>query len=76
MYVSNMTVKEKRCLRKLLHLEDELRYTVGDKCGGFVVIPKSMDKEISELALSDSTIYGETTRRTFDVLSQHLGTTV
>ncbi|EYC35724.1 hypothetical protein Y032_0992g3327 [Ancylostoma ceylanicum] len=65
-YVSNMTAKERRGLRKPIYLKDELRYAVGDKCGDFLVIPKSLDKKPTELALPDPTIYGETTKRTFE----------
>ncbi|EYB86509.1 hypothetical protein Y032_0277g1105 [Ancylostoma ceylanicum] len=75
-HVSNMTVAEARGLRKLIRVKDQLRYTVGDKCGGFVVMPKVMDKELTRMALSDATVYEETTRRTFDSLSQQLRTTI
>ncbi|EYC27067.1 hypothetical protein Y032_0009g502 [Ancylostoma ceylanicum] len=70
-----MTAAERRGLRKLMRAKDQLRYTVGDKCGGFVVIPKLMDKELTKMALADTTVYEETTKRTFDTLAQQLRTT-
>ncbi|KAL6742853.1 hypothetical protein Aduo_015957 [Ancylostoma duodenale] len=72
-HVSNMTVAERNGLRKLIRIKDKLRFTVGDKCGGFLVTPKMMDKELTKITLTDTTAYeNETTKRTFDTLSQHL----
>ncbi|EYC06993.1 hypothetical protein Y032_0072g639 [Ancylostoma ceylanicum] len=64
-YRSNVTTSERRGISKLLRLKNRLRYTVGDKCGFFVVMPQSMDKAITKKVLSDSTIYRETTMAAF-----------
>ncbi|EYC06051.1 hypothetical protein Y032_0078g1166 [Ancylostoma ceylanicum] len=64
-YRSNLTPSEQRGIAKLLRSKDRLRYTVGDKCGSFVVMPKSMDKIITNNVLSDSTTYCETTMTAF-----------
>ncbi|EYC16654.1 hypothetical protein Y032_0033g2766 [Ancylostoma ceylanicum] len=65
-YRSNLTRSEQRGVIKLLRCRDRLRFTVGDKCGSFVVMPQSMDKDITNKALSDSTTYAETTMTAFN----------
>ncbi|EYB91799.1 hypothetical protein Y032_0202g1797 [Ancylostoma ceylanicum] len=64
-YRTNLTPSEQRGITKLLRSKDRLRYTVGDKCGSFVVMPQSMDKNITNRALSDSSTYCETTMAAF-----------
>ncbi|KIH52818.1 hypothetical protein ANCDUO_17072 [Ancylostoma duodenale] len=62
---SNLTSTEQRGFKKLLRLRSRLRYTVGDKCGSFVVMPQSLDKNITGYTLSDSSTYAETTAAAF-----------
>ncbi|EYC06348.1 hypothetical protein Y032_0076g1010 [Ancylostoma ceylanicum] len=64
-YRSNLTMIERRGFKKLIRLKDRLRYTIGDKCGSFVVVPQSLDKEIANQMLFDSTTYAETTVAAF-----------
>ncbi|EYC10986.1 hypothetical protein Y032_0053g2410 [Ancylostoma ceylanicum] len=64
-YHSNLTKDEREGFRKLLRLKHKLRYMVGDKCGSFVVMPQSLDKEVVNNMLSDSTTYAETTSAAF-----------
>ena len=52
-YRPNLTRTERKGLRKALQLKKTLRYTVGDKCGSFVVIPQSLDKLVTSNVLSD-----------------------
>ncbi|EYC13496.1 hypothetical protein Y032_0043g749 [Ancylostoma ceylanicum] len=56
---------EQRALKKLINLKERLRYMIGDKCGSFVVVPQSLDKDIVNHMLSDSTTYAETTVAAF-----------
>ncbi|EYB89999.1 hypothetical protein Y032_0224g2699 [Ancylostoma ceylanicum] len=60
-YRSNLTPSEQKGIAKLFRSKDRLRYTIGDKCSSFVVMPQSMDKIITNNVLSDSTTYCETT---------------
>ncbi|EYC45226.1 hypothetical protein Y032_0435g1417 [Ancylostoma ceylanicum] len=46
-YRCNLTRTEQRGLTKLLRCKDRLRFTIGDKCSSFVVMPQSMDKDIT-----------------------------
>ncbi|EYC25441.1 hypothetical protein Y032_0012g1894 [Ancylostoma ceylanicum] len=64
-YQSNLTMIEQRGFKKLIRLKDRLRYMIGDECGSFVVLPQSLDKEIVNQMLSDSTTYAETTVAAF-----------
>ncbi|KIH44425.1 hypothetical protein ANCDUO_25549, partial [Ancylostoma duodenale] len=64
-YKSNLTMSEQRGFRKLVRLKDKLRYMVGDICGSFVVVPQSLDRDIVNQMLSDSTTYAETTVAAF-----------
>ncbi|EYB98645.1 hypothetical protein Y032_0129g1477 [Ancylostoma ceylanicum] len=56
---------ERRGLKKLIRLKDRLRYMIGDKCVSFVVVPQSLDKDVVNHILSDSTTYAETTVAAF-----------
>ncbi|EYC14467.1 hypothetical protein Y032_0040g223 [Ancylostoma ceylanicum] len=64
-YRIDLTPSEQRGITKLLRSKDRLRYTIGDKCGSFVVMPQSMDENITNRALSGSSTYCETTMATF-----------
>ncbi|KIH68876.1 hypothetical protein ANCDUO_00783 [Ancylostoma duodenale] len=64
-YRFNLTTSERRGIAKLLQLKDRLRYTVGDKCGFFVVMPQMIDKEVTCKVLSDPTTYGADTMARF-----------
>ncbi|XGW17770.1 hypothetical protein V3C99_002395 [Haemonchus contortus] len=55
---SNLTSTE-RGVKKLLQAKEELRHTVGDKCGSFVVMPHTMDKILTNEVLSNDTVYEE-----------------
>ncbi|EYC33600.1 hypothetical protein Y032_0002g888 [Ancylostoma ceylanicum] len=80
MYRSNLTVYEQRGFRKLIRLREKLRYMIGDKCGSFVVVPQSLDKNIISGTLSDATSYAETTaaafRRTCEKVRETISTVV
>nr|CDJ85952.1 Hypothetical protein CBG20427 [Haemonchus contortus] len=65
-YRSNLTPAERRGVNKLLQAKEVLRYTVGDKCGSFVVMPQTMDKAITNKVLSDGTVYEESTLSAFE----------
>ncbi|KAK6028677.1 hypothetical protein OSTOST_05237 [Ostertagia ostertagi] len=50
-------------------VEDEVgrqTYTVGDKCGSFVVMPQTLDKAIAVQVLSDTSVYEESTLAAFE----------
>uniref|UniRef100_A0A7I5EEA8 Reverse transcriptase domain-containing protein n=1 Tax=Haemonchus contortus TaxID=6289 RepID=A0A7I5EEA8_HAECO len=65
-YRSNLTPTERRGVKKLLQAKEVLRYTVGDKCGSFVVMPQTMDKAITNKVLSDDSVYEESTLSAFE----------
>ncbi|XGW35782.1 hypothetical protein V3C99_019177 [Haemonchus contortus] len=65
-YRSNLTPAERRGVKKLLQAKNVLRYTVGDKCGSFVVMPQTMDKALTAEVLSDDTVYEESTLTAFE----------
>ncbi|KAK6017879.1 hypothetical protein OSTOST_16591, partial [Ostertagia ostertagi] len=65
-YHSNLTPAERKGLKKLLDAKTTLRYTVGDKCGSFVVMPQTMDKAIAVRVLSDTSVYEESTYAAFE----------
>ena len=45
---------------KILQSKNRPRYTVGDKCGSFVVMPQLLDKLVTNNVPSDQNTYGET----------------
>ncbi|VDO39735.1 unnamed protein product [Haemonchus placei] len=55
--VDNMTDMERKGLKKAITLKKTLRFSVGDKCGGFVVMSRERDLHLSEQVLSDATTY-------------------
>ncbi|XGW28958.1 hypothetical protein V3C99_008620 [Haemonchus contortus] len=55
--VDNMTDMERKGLKKAITLKKTLRFSVGDKCGGFVVMSRERDIHLSEQVLSDATTY-------------------
>uniref|UniRef100_A0A7I5E8H5 Reverse transcriptase domain-containing protein n=1 Tax=Haemonchus contortus TaxID=6289 RepID=A0A7I5E8H5_HAECO len=65
-YRSNLTPAERKGVKKLLQAKNVLRYTVGDKCGSFVVMPQTMDKALTAKVLSDDTVYEESTLSAFE----------
>ncbi|EYC36738.1 hypothetical protein Y032_0862g2743 [Ancylostoma ceylanicum] len=64
-HYTNLTSTEQRSFKKLLRLRSELRCTIGDKCGSFVVMPLSLHKDIIKYKLSDASNYAETTVAAF-----------
>ncbi|KAK6017626.1 hypothetical protein OSTOST_16849, partial [Ostertagia ostertagi] len=66
-YHSNLTSAERRGVKKILQSKRTLRYTVGDKCGSFVVMPQSLDKALTANVLSDTSVYEETTPSAFEI---------
>ncbi|EYC40623.1 hypothetical protein Y032_0604g557 [Ancylostoma ceylanicum] len=73
---SNLTEGERRGLRKLLKLRKELRYSVSDKGGDFVVLTQTLDKKISRDNISDTTLYERSSLRDFDKVSNYLRSTI
>ncbi|KAK6017863.1 hypothetical protein OSTOST_16607, partial [Ostertagia ostertagi] len=57
----NMTSMERAGLRKAIDLKRSLRFSVGDKCGGFVVMSQERDISLCEAVLSDTTTYSTVT---------------
>ncbi|EYC15205.1 hypothetical protein Y032_0037g3382 [Ancylostoma ceylanicum] len=76
LYRSNLTISEERGFRKLIRLKDKLRFMVGDKCGSFVVVPQSLDKNIINQTLSDATTYAETTAAAFRRACENIRETI
>ncbi|XGW05094.1 hypothetical protein V3C99_015904 [Haemonchus contortus] len=64
---SNMTNAQWEGLREIRKrvAEGEIRLSVSDKGGEFVVLPRSLDREITELHLSDASIYSHSTEKAF-----------
>ncbi|XGW33958.1 hypothetical protein V3C99_018027 [Haemonchus contortus] len=64
---SNMTNAQWEGLREMRKrvAEGEIRLSVSDKGGEFVVLPRSLDREITELHLSDTSVYSHSTEKTF-----------
>ncbi|EYC36046.1 hypothetical protein Y032_0940g3141 [Ancylostoma ceylanicum] len=58
----NMTREQWERFRQLREMTDDgsIRVTVSDKGGEFVIIPQALDREITDLHLSDATIYRQT----------------
>uniref|UniRef100_A0A7I4Z2R7 Reverse transcriptase domain-containing protein n=1 Tax=Haemonchus contortus TaxID=6289 RepID=A0A7I4Z2R7_HAECO len=53
---------------------NEVRLSVSDKGGEFVVLPQSLDREITELHLTDTTVYRNTTEKAFHTQTHKLNT--
>ncbi|EYB89066.1 hypothetical protein Y032_0237g3264 [Ancylostoma ceylanicum] len=53
LFASNLTSQELRGLRKLKAMRQNFRVTVGDKDGGFVIMPQDLDKALTISALAD-----------------------
>ena len=51
---------EEMAIRRLI-ADGTIRLSVSDKGGEFVVMPQSLDREITEIHLSDTTIYRRVT---------------
>ncbi|XGW22227.1 hypothetical protein V3C99_004881 [Haemonchus contortus] len=64
-YRSNLTPAERRGVKKLLQAKNVLRYTVGDKCGSFVVIALWSTSVCISVTLQ-STSWTDRTRPTSD----------
>ncbi|EYC44641.1 hypothetical protein Y032_0455g1767 [Ancylostoma ceylanicum] len=73
---SNLTERERRGLKKLLRPLKELRYSISDEGGDFVVLPQTLDKKISRGDLSDTTMYERSSLRAFDKVSSDLKSSV
>uniref|UniRef100_A0A7I4XVS1 Reverse transcriptase domain-containing protein n=1 Tax=Haemonchus contortus TaxID=6289 RepID=A0A7I4XVS1_HAECO len=71
-YRSNLIPAERRGVKKLLQAKNVLRYTVGDKCGSFVVMPQTMDKALTAKVLSDDTVYEESTSSAFELVCKRV----
>uniref|UniRef100_A0A7I4YFD5 Reverse transcriptase domain-containing protein n=1 Tax=Haemonchus contortus TaxID=6289 RepID=A0A7I4YFD5_HAECO len=64
---SNLTYKQRQGLKELRELRSNgtLRITVSDKGGEFVVMSQTLDRAITELHLSDSSVYRRVTEKDF-----------
>ncbi|RCN46032.1 hypothetical protein ANCCAN_07979 [Ancylostoma caninum] len=75
-HASNLTERERRGLKKLLELRNELRYSVSDKSGDFVVLTQTMDKDLVNRDFSDATTYEKSSTTAFDKVSSELRSTI
>ncbi|XGW35820.1 hypothetical protein V3C99_019196 [Haemonchus contortus] len=64
---TNLTCKQRQGLRELRELRSNgtLRISVSDKGGEFVVMSQTLDRAITELHLSDSSVYCRATEKDF-----------
>ncbi|EYC07870.1 hypothetical protein Y032_0068g178 [Ancylostoma ceylanicum] len=64
---SNLTYDQWQGFREIREMINcgTIRLSVSDKGGEFVVMPQSLDREITELHLTDTTIYRRTTQNEF-----------
>ncbi|EYC21534.1 hypothetical protein Y032_0988g3301 [Ancylostoma ceylanicum] len=76
LFASNLTSQELRGLRKLKAMRQNFRVTVGDKDGGFVIMPQDLDKALTISALADESIYETSSYRIFHLKHQVLETAV
>uniref|UniRef100_A0A7I4YDF6 Reverse transcriptase domain-containing protein n=1 Tax=Haemonchus contortus TaxID=6289 RepID=A0A7I4YDF6_HAECO len=62
-----MTIAQWEGLREIRKrvADGEIRLSVSDKGGEFVVLPRSLDREITKLHLSDTSVYSHSTEKTF-----------
>uniref|UniRef100_A0A7I4Z6L7 Reverse transcriptase domain-containing protein n=1 Tax=Haemonchus contortus TaxID=6289 RepID=A0A7I4Z6L7_HAECO len=73
---SNMTNEQWDGLREVRKrvADGEIRLSVSDKGGEFVVLPCSLDREITELHLNDASVYGHSTEKAFLTQCHRLNT--
>ncbi|EYC13444.1 hypothetical protein Y032_0044g997 [Ancylostoma ceylanicum] len=71
-FATNLTSQELRGLRKLRATRHDFRITVGDKDGGFVVMPRDLDKALTTSALADNSVYERSSYNCFTHKSQIL----
>uniref|UniRef100_A0A7I4YGZ9 Unconventional myosin-Ie n=1 Tax=Haemonchus contortus TaxID=6289 RepID=A0A7I4YGZ9_HAECO len=64
---SNLTREQWEGLKEIRERikRNEVRLSVSDKGGEFVILPQSLDREITELHLADTTVYRNTTEKAF-----------
>ncbi|EYC39092.1 hypothetical protein Y032_0677g1444 [Ancylostoma ceylanicum] len=68
---SNLTKEQWQGFKEIRELTSsgEIRHSVSDKGGEFVVMPKTLDRDITEHHLADSTLYRRTTETFFSSVS-------